>query len=229
MASFDSPISRRKFPNPAPMRDLEIPDESGYTQGPLPAVEQSVNPVYNRRANAATVQHELEQMNARLQEETPEDTAEVERQMKGMRQAKLNSQVTLNEGARRRIEMLIDMTRHTRTVDIGGTLFAMQTLKSKEMREAILAASEFDGSVQQPFEIRKQLLVRSLTQIAGVPFSQFVGTDDLLTKMNALDELDDTLLNRLLDEYSLMVKESRDKFAIKTTEDAKELVEDLKK
>jgi hypothetical protein len=97
------------------------------------------------------------------------------------------------------------------------------------MREAIMAAAEFDGTVQSPFEIRRQLLARSLVQVAGLDVAQFVGSNELGARLELIDDLDEALLNRLYDEYLEMVRESREKYTIKSEQDAKEVVEDLKK
>jgi hypothetical protein len=125
--------------------------------------------------------------------------------------------------------MLIGMTRITRTAHIENNDYVLQTLKSKELREAVVSASLYDGTVQSPFEIRKQLLARSITQVAGMDFEQFVGSHELEAKLDAIEEFDHYLLGRLYDEYLTMVKEARDRYAIKTEDDAKEVVEDLKK
>ena len=122
------------------------------------------------------------------------------------------------------------MTRTQREVDLlGGNIFILQTLRSKEMREAIMAAAEFDNTVQSPFEIRRQLLARSLVQVAGVEVVQFCGADTLDSRLNMVDNLDEQLANRLFDEYTLLVKEAQSKFAIKDEVTAQEVVEDLKK
>jgi hypothetical protein len=97
------------------------------------------------------------------------------------------------------------------------------------MSDAIVAASAFDGTVQSPFEIRRQLLSRSLIQIGGVDIDQFLGASDLESKLSLIDELDDSLLNRLYEEYLNLSRECKKKYAITTTVEAKELVEDLKK
>jgi len=149
--------------------------------------------------------------------------------MKVAREAKRTGKDRLNEGARRRIEMLIGMTRTTRTSEIDGNVFVFQTLQAKEMRDAITAAAAFDGSVQSPFEIRRQLLARSLTQVAGVDIDQFIGSTILADKLIFIEELDEALLNRLYDEYLKLIQEARNKFAVKTEADVKEVVEDLKK
>ena len=145
------------------------------------------------------------------------------------KEARRRGQDRLSDAARRRIEMLIGMTRGTRSFMLEGHQYALQTLKSGELREAILEAAKFDGTVESPFEIRKQLLARSLVQIAGVEVEQFLGSNSLEARLIFMDELDHYLLGRLYDEYLAMVQEARDKYAIKNETDAKEVVEDLKK
>ena len=97
------------------------------------------------------------------------------------------------------------------------------------MRQAILDASQFDGTVQSPFEIRKQFLARSLVIVAGVPIDQFVGTSDFQARLDFIEEMDDQLLNRLMDEYSLLASESKQRYAIKKQEEVAEVIDDLKK
>jgi hypothetical protein len=210
MPEFKSSLSSKSFTGQQ-LREFDIPDESNL-QAPL-----------NRRIPSREQQYDP----------FDEDPIEVERQMKEAREvklAKMAGKERLNDGARRRIEMLIGMTRTTREVDLlEGNIFILQTLRSKEMRDALMVASTYDGTIQSPFEIRRQLLARSLVQVAGVEVAQFVGSDNLDARLALIDDLDESLLNRLFDEYQKMVDESRDKFSLKTVEDAKGVSEDLKK
>jgi hypothetical protein len=213
---FDSPIGNKKFAG-APLRELDVPDESDHPHVASKMDEE----IQNMR-----MQREHEAMAQKIQER---DTSEVEREIRAAREAKRTGKERLNDGAKRRIEMLIGMTRSTREANIDGNVYIFQTLKAKEMREAILAASEFDGTVQSPFEIRRQFLARSITHIAGVEFELFIGANDLETKLLFIEELDDALLNRLYDEYVLLSRDARDKYSIKTVDEAKGVTEDLKK
>lgn len=196
------------------LKEIDIPDESDFHQSSQEELEEN-----SRR---------IREFQDRMQSQ-PRDIYEVEKEMREAREVKRTGKERLSEGARRRIEMLIGMTRTTRTVDIDGNTFSFQSLKAKEMRDAISSAAAFDGSVQSPFEIRKQLLARSITQIAGVEFEQFIGSNTLEDRLNFIEELDDALLNRLYDEYLKLAQEAKIKFAIKTEADAKEVVQDLKK
>lgn len=218
MPKYDSSLGSKSFAG-SPLREFDVP-EGGIQYGSNP---NSRLGGYAPQVDAAV------EFQERMEQESSQESVEFERSMKEARDAKRTGKTRLNEGARRRIEMLVGMSRTTHEADIGGNQYAFQTLGSKEMRTAIMAASAFDGSVQSPFEIRRQLLGYSLTKIAGLDVAQFVGSNDIEAKLELIDNLDDALLNRLYDEYLLMVKESREKYAIKTEEDAKEVAEDLKK
>ena len=230
MPSFDSPISSKKFAS-QPMRDLEVPDESGSLPLPLLWVVDSLHPLYLVAMANQWMNKKFRDFQARMEAANNPDLglSDIEREVKQQRQEKLHGQSHLNEGARKRIEMLIGMTRSTRNFEIDGNTYVLQTLKGKEMREAILSASQFDGTVQGPFEVRKQFLARSLTYVAGVPIEQFVGSTTLQARLDFVDEIDDTLLNRLMDEYSALIREAKEKYAMRAPEQIAEVSEDLKK
>lgn len=227
MPSFDSPLGNKKIAASS-LREFDIPDESGLTH------DQVVNPVFRRKAAMPpldeTALHNFQQRVDR--EFDSSDPMEIEREFKDAREAKrakFSGKERLNDGAKKRLEMLLDMTRTTHEVNIDGTIFVLQTLAGKSMREAIMAASEYDGTVQSPFEVRKQFLARSLISIGGATFSQFVGADDLDLKLTFIDELHEPLLNRLYNEYLKMAEIAKGKYSIKNEHDAREIIEDLKK
>ncbi len=236
MPKFESPLGNKNFVGPT-MKEYDVPDESEL----IHQVEQeSVNPVFRQRqaagmaaadehARRVRAQHAYQQQQMMYESQEEDPSFEIERQIKEAKEARRTGKVRLSEAARKRIEMLIGMTRHTHEATIGGNLYVFQTLRDKEMRDAIQKSSEFDGSVEQTFEVRKQLLARSIVVLAGVDFSQFVGSSSLEAKLDTIDELDHVLLGRLYSEYLIMVKDATDKYAIKNEADAKEVVEDLKK
>ena len=200
MAEFNSPLGSKKFGGQQ-MRQFDIPDESGYSN-------ESIK---------------------QLQQQMEQDTTEIEKEIRAAKEAKRTGKERLNEGAKKRIEMLIGMIRTTKNVDIEGNEFVFQSLKSKEFRDAVMAAAVFDGTIQSPFEIRRQFLARSLTHVAGVEVEQFLGSVDFESKLAFIDQLDEALLNRLYDEYLSLAQEAKDKFSIKTDEEAAQVIEDLKK
>lgn len=210
---FDSAIGKKKFSGQG-MREFSVTDDSGFRPQMVQMDADALRDFQNRMG-----QFDQEEKNP----------AEIEREFRTAREAKKAGKERLEDGARRRIDMLLGITRLSREVDVGGNIFSLRTLKSKDMRQALLAASEFDGTVQGPYEIRRQLLGRSLFMVAGVEIEQFIGSDLLNDKFLFIDELDEPLLTRLYDEYVLLSKEAKEKFSIKTESDMKEVLEDLKK
>ncbi len=224
------------------MRQFEVPDDSYDEEdqgapdiaelnkrmaerGLPPVDEATVKRMYAMQQGG----NQKPAQRAQVPEPQMDDLYEKERIIKEARVAKMHGRVRLNEGARRRVEMLCGMTRSTRSVPLNGQNFSLRTLKNKEMREALLTASQFDGTVESPFEIRKQLLARYLYEIAGTDASLFLGDSSLEAMFEFIDEADETLLTRLYSEYLLLVDEASKKFSIKSETDAKEVVEDLKK
>lgn len=223
MPSFESPIGNKVLSSQG-MRELDIPDESQFSQ------ENVVNPIYRRKQTMPTLDEaSIQSMQSRLQYEAQRDPGELEREIKEARRAKVTGREKITDGAKRRLEMLLGMTRTTHTVNIGGNTFIMQTIPAKYMREALMAISDFDGTVQAPFEARRQFLARSLVHIAGVEFNQFIGSDAIEDKLSFLDEFDESLLNRLYSEYLSMTEQAKEKYAVKSEVEAKEVLEDLKK
>jgi|SRR6185436_1030030 len=221
MPSFESPLGNKKFGTTSPLRELDIPDETEFNQ------DNIVNPIMRRKAAMPILDDQaMQNFQNRLQEKDP---AEIEREFREARRVKVSGKERLNEGAKRRLEMLLNMTRTTHEVNIGENIFVLQTIPSKSMREAIMVASEYDGTVQAPFEARRQFLARSIVQIAGVEFGQFVGSDSLQSKLSFIDELDEPLLNTLYGEYLKMSEIAKNKYSVKNNIEAKEIVEDLKK
>jgi len=231
MPNFKSPLGDRQFAG-QPLREFDVPDETEQ-------FEQSQYseraPVMRQRGQASHSNHQIPDINAaiafqnRMNEESPEDTMEIERQIKEAKEARRLGKDKLSPGARRRVEILIGMTRDTKTIDINGTNYVLQTLKSKELRECIKLATDFDGDVQFPFELRKQMLARSLAAIADVDIDQFIGSNTLESRFQLIDELPEPLLNRLYSEYNILASESQEKYGIKSDKEAQEVAEDLKK
>lgn len=212
MPTFNSSITNKKIPN-APLREYDVPDESdGHKHEEI-------------EENAKKLAEFQEKIKRQQQQEREE---EIIRQMQLEKESKQKGVQRLSEGAVRRIEILIGMTRTIHTVEIEGNIYSFRSLRSKEMRDAILAASDFNG-IQSTFEIRRQLLARSMLQVAGVDIDQFIGSSDLESKLAFIDEMDDALLTRLYDEYVKLAKEASNKYSVKTEEQVKEVVEDLKK
>jgi hypothetical protein len=156
---------------------------------------------------------------------------DMEKQIQEAKRLKLQpNKSRLSPAAKKRIEMLSGLKKNTRTCVIGDYEYQLQTLRGGELKDAIMAASAFDGTIELPFETRKQLLARSLTHVAGTDIDTFLGSSSLEAKLEFLgEELDERITSRLYNEYLLLVDEVTKKYSVKTAEDAQEVTEDLKK
>ncbi len=245
MPSIKSDLTNKSFAGGG-LRELEVSDDSEYDsdqdQG-YPDIAE-MNKRMAARGLPPVDEATIRQMYAMQQSESGNDGGnrrrpapppqpldelqEMERAVKASRAAK-QGKPRLSDGAKKRIEVLCEMTRTKRHVNIGEVVFSLRTLKTKEMREALLTASQFDGSIESPFEIRKQLLARSLYEVAGSDIALFLSDTSLEAIFDFLDNTDETVLTKLYSEYLFLIDEANGKFAIKNEQDAKELVEDLKK
>ncbi len=220
MGNFDSPLGKKNFSS-QPLREFDVPD--GEDNMPIHKGAQimdgnAIRDLQNR-LNSSSEERFIKESNP----------SEVEREIMVARESRRNGMEKISEGAKRRIEMLIGITRNTRDVDIEGNVFTLQTLKSKEMRQALMSVAQYDGTIEGPFEMRKQYLARSITHVAGVDINNFLASDKLETKLSFIDELDEPLLNHLYSEYLELTKIAREKYSVKSDEDVKEVLEDLKK
>jgi len=219
MPKFESDITANKPLTIQGLREFDVPDASEMTSAP---------PLSPHRQRFASGEGQTGYQT--FQASAEPDMSQIEQEMRQARLDKRQGKERLSGGAKRRIELLIGMTKQTRQVMVEDNLFVLQSLNGKEMQEAIMAAAEFDGTVQSPFELRRQLLARSLIQVAELEIAQFIGSNDLEVRLEFIDKLDDALLNRLYNEYLSLKKETQEKFSMPKTEvDAKEVMEDLKK
>jgi len=226
MPKFDSPIGSKQFQG-QPMRDVSVPDDTNYDQQPMSRQQRHVReqgpPVFDERSMQDF------QSGMQMAEPGPRELSQLEQEILAAKRAKRDGKERLSDGAKRRVEMLIGMTRLTKDIEIDGQLYRIQTLKSRELREALVATAEFDGTIQLVFETRKQMLARSIIVVAGVEIEQFLNSTDLQTKLDFIEEMDHSLLLRLYNEYIILSNEAQDKYALKTPAEVKEVVEDLKK
>lgn len=222
MPKFESQLGSKQLPN-QPMKEFSVSDESGsappgrHRDQRAPVIDGRVMQDFQDRMQGATQAPPLREM------------SDVEREIMAAKRAQREGKERLSDGAKRRIEILIGMTRLTKDVEIEGQHYGLQTLKSRELRDALVATVEFDGSIQLVFETRKQLLARSLTMIAGVEISQFLNSTDLEARLDFIEDMDHALLLRLYNEYVALAGEAQEKYALKTPVEVKEVLEDLKK
>ena len=222
MPGYESPLGNKQIQGSG-FKTIDVPDESMPPQ--QHQQRMSLDEVQQQRMRYI---QQMQQMEAEAPPPPPTDE-ELEEMVRQNRIARKRQMTQISPQAKKRLELLLGMIRTIRQFQIGENSFTLQSLKGKEMREAVMAAAEYDRTVQSPFEIRRQLLARSLVEISGVNFEQFIGSSELDAKLIFVEELDEALLTRMYDEYLILAREARDKYAIKTEAEAKELVQDIKK
>jgi len=238
MPEFKSTIGGRQFQGKQ-LREFDVPD--GNDDAPQFNVEEAITSGQFKKLNAEEIADFQQRLNG-INIEEEDNYRPVARQQAPRMTYKSDLEATeevyqnrkkgvsrLSVGAKKRIEMLLGITRSTREINVNNTKFTLKTLLSKEMREAIALASQFDGNVQSPFEIRTQFLARSISEIDGITIEEFIGSNLIEDKIFFINELDDIFLNRLYEEYLILTKEAKQKYAISTKSEAEEVSEDLKK
>lgn len=219
MGKFDSPLGTKNFSGGA-LREFDVPDESVS----MPQRHRNIPPDLDA----------IREFQSRLDSNVDidldsQEEALTEQEFRQARAAKKTGKARLNDGARRRIEMLLGMSKHERSFELDGNSYTLEALKAKDMREVFMETAKYDGTVESPYEMRRQLVARSLSKVAEYDLEQFLGSNSIETRLAFVDELPEALLGRVFAEYQLLVKESTDKYSIKDDVDAKEVLEDLKK
>lgn len=156
------------------------------------------------------------------------ETNAIEMEIKKIKQQKNNPE-KLNNFSRKRLDILIGMSKLYRKVDIDGVVFELQSLSSKDLREAYIETSKFNETFQFSYELRRQILSRSIIKIGELDIHDFIGDYEYDSILELIDNLGDSFLNRLFNEYEILNKEVSSKYAIKNENDMKEVVDDLKK
>jgi hypothetical protein len=242
MARFESPIGNRKISGNK-LREFDVPDgeddsmpqfnvDQAIASGQLKQMNiEEIKQFQNRLDGVSFEEEEAYRPQGQQQARVPRGQQELKeidyaRQERDDRKRGIER---LSQGAKKRIDILIGLTRTIKDIDIDGTIYTLQTLKSQERRAALIACSKYDHTVEFPFEVRAQFLTRSLTKIGGLDVEQFLADNSFEITLEFIEELDEHLLARLWIEYNILEKEATNKYAIKTMEDAQEVVADLKK
>lgn len=131
--------------------------------------------------------------------------------------------------AKKRVELLANIGRLTKVVEIDGVTFSLRTLKTKEAREATMAIFGCVNDVDASFEIRRQTLARAIYEIDGQATELALGGDDFTLKLKLVDDMEDVTVIRLYNEFNMLRNEVQTKYGLKTEQEVKEVLEDIKK
>jgi len=162
----------------------------------------------------------------------PQAMAELEQSVKEARQQKSSGESRISQPGKQRLELLANIGRLTKEVEVGGIRFSLRTLKTRETREVALAAfsQTIKTDLEASYEMRRQQLARSIHKIDGHEVGVVLGNDSFDARLYWIDnDLEESVALKLFAEMQALNDQARTQFDIKTEEQAKEVAEDLKK
>ena len=113
--------------------------------------------------------------------------------------------------------------------EAGGHKFVLQSLKAGEMKEVLTIVSQVSTAATAMFEMRAQILAKSLVTIDDQPIDLILGVSNPEDMIQFINELQESLVNQLYNSYTNMIKENENKFLVKDSQEAHEVAEEIKK
>lgn len=210
MTEIESPLGKKIYSSTAPQRRvLMVPEEDpSLTQG-------------------GTFQHPPQQRQAGVKM-SMEEMEELEQ----MRNQTIDRQTRVSPEARNRLEFLSGIGRMEESVTVENVKFTLQSIKSGEQEEVFEVVSDLGNvsAIKLQFEIRAQTLARAIFAIDDQPLGIVIGSLNIADKVAATRQLDENVADYLYKWYQEhIVKKAQDKYAVKTEEDAQEVIEAIKK
>jgi hypothetical protein len=135
----------------------------------------------------------------------------------------------VSPAAKERIEFLIGLGRAKKDVTFEDVVFSLQSLRSGEMREVLLAGSQGETRAEAMFQIRANTLAYAIEKIDGNPIAMVLGDESVAARIDLISNMDEELIEFLHDSYNEMLRKNKAKFAVESDAQAKEVGQDLKK
>jgi len=164
-----------------------------------------------------------------VEDEVEDSEEQYRKELEAARKAKQEAQVKATPQAINRLEILAGIGRLGTEITIDNITFSLKSLKAREMREIMVAASKVENAVEQAFEMRANTIARAIDKVNGQPFDIILGSDDLDFKIAFVQELDEKVLVKLHNEYTAMVSDSNSKIEEDLGKTAEEVSETVKK
>lgn len=162
-------------------------------------------------------------------ETNDDESLKIEKQIEQARREK-NSMPKITDQAKKRLEILTNIGRLTHDVKLEDYTFTIKSLKSKETKEATLSAiGNTANNAELSFEIRRNILARSISKIDGKEIELILGSDLLDKKLELIDDLEESVVVKLYEEFQKMKDLATNKYGVSSDKDASEVIEDLKK
>lgn len=210
---MSSSFYRKSSESPSKLREFNVGDPADMPNIPMDyQMPQDMNHPASEAGRAA---YQL----------SPAEREELQR----LRNETANKQTKITDHAKKRIEILANLGRLTKQVEVDGVSFSLRTLKAKEAREATMSIFDCKNDIEASFEIRRQTLARAIYEIDGQPIELAVGGNSLDAKLDLVDEMEDVAIIKLYNEFNTLRNEVQTKYGLQSEKEVKEVVEDLKK
>ena len=135
----------------------------------------------------------------------------------------------IDDYSKKRLEILANIGRMTKVVDFDGISFSLRTLKTKESQEAVSAMLGAKNDLDARFELRRHSLARSIYEIDKQPIVSALGSTDLASSLEMIDEMDENVIESLYHKFQELNKEASSRYNLSTEEGIKEVASDIKK
>lgn len=236
--SINSPLGRRSLAMQGQQpqqsqRVLSVPDESESEYEDFvpvnPKAQGMVPSQLSTQRQAQQRQQPQQQVGYNQNLHQPADFDD----FKDMRQQHVEKSKKVSLDGRDRINYLIGIGRKTIDVPVGDVVFTLRTLKTREMRDALVAANDFETKTfEHYYNLRNYTMAFALTAVDNMSLDLVLGIKDLNPNNvidYLLDEMDDVVLDYLYEKFLKLHNDQKNLFIIKTENELKEVTEDIKK
>jgi hypothetical protein len=156
-------------------------------------------------------------------------SSELAEKVRKAHQDKRESLDKINPMAKKRIEILTNLGRITKDVEIDGVIFSIKTLKAAEMKEATCASTKKATTLaEQAFESRAEQIARSVYAIDHQDIFMVLGVETYDEVCILLQDMDEQIFTKLYDEYTKLTDVVKKKYN-SIEEETKGVIEDIKK
>lgn len=146
-----------------------------------------------------------------------------------IRQEKIAAQNRISPEAKKRTEFLLGLGNVFKDVPIGGVIFTIRSLNVTETKQVVRKTASEASNIDAFYVGREQVLARAICKIDGNDVYTVLGDDSVETMLAWIDEMQESVIIKLHDAYLDMINENKRNLTISGEEEAKEVVEDIKK
>lgn len=193
--------------------------------------EQRVLRVDNPESQTDEEQEVIHRRHRNLEEPQPpnriDEIKELERMVEEEKLAKKEEKAP--QMAIQIFEVLTGIGRLTTEIEIENIKFSLRSLKNKELREILEKGLEAKTRFEEALMVRNYTLAYSIYKINNQPAELFMRTEDIDEKVKLIDDMQSSVVSKLWEEYSKMIKLHDDNLKDGLGETPKEISENIKK